>query len=210
MPLTKIQSLGITDGTIVNADINASAAIASTKLSGISSDYVKLLSTSLSGATSINVDGYFTSDYDRYVCFMSNVHYEGTNDGGLVNFRFRRSNADVTSSIYCSATVRAYNDSSTTGPYAWTNWNATSGYLSEGSSSLTYPGNIELRFHNPLETNASPTISSQISGWQGTGYIHGGAGTIVLRDSIGAISGFTIFGTANLTIKKLTLYGIKD
>jgi hypothetical protein len=33
MPLTKIQSLGITDGTIVNADINASAAIANTKLS---------------------------------------------------------------------------------------------------------------------------------------------------------------------------------
>ncbi|NDB60409.1 hypothetical protein EB001_18455 [bacterium] len=35
MPLTRIQSLGITDGTIVNADINASAAIASTKLSGV-------------------------------------------------------------------------------------------------------------------------------------------------------------------------------
>jgi len=35
MALTKIQSLGITDGTIVNADINASAAIASTKLSGV-------------------------------------------------------------------------------------------------------------------------------------------------------------------------------
>jgi len=33
MPLTKIQSLGITDGTIVNADINASAAIATSKLS---------------------------------------------------------------------------------------------------------------------------------------------------------------------------------
>jgi len=34
MALTRIQSLGITDGTIVNADINASAAIAGTKLSG--------------------------------------------------------------------------------------------------------------------------------------------------------------------------------
>jgi hypothetical protein len=34
MPLTRIQSLGITDGTIVNADINASAAIAASKLSG--------------------------------------------------------------------------------------------------------------------------------------------------------------------------------
>jgi len=35
MPLTRIQSLGITDGTIVNADINASAAIVVTKLSGV-------------------------------------------------------------------------------------------------------------------------------------------------------------------------------
>ena len=35
MSITRINSLGITDGTIVNADINASAAIASTKLSGV-------------------------------------------------------------------------------------------------------------------------------------------------------------------------------
>ena len=34
MPLTRIQSLGITDGTIVNADINASAGIVTSKLSG--------------------------------------------------------------------------------------------------------------------------------------------------------------------------------
>ena len=32
MPLTRIKSLGITDGTIVNADINASAGIVGTKL----------------------------------------------------------------------------------------------------------------------------------------------------------------------------------
>ena len=35
MSITRINSLGITDGTIVNDDINASAAIASTKLSGL-------------------------------------------------------------------------------------------------------------------------------------------------------------------------------
>ena len=34
MSIVRIKSLGITDGTIVNADINASAAIAGTKLSG--------------------------------------------------------------------------------------------------------------------------------------------------------------------------------
>ena len=35
MAITKINSLGITDGTIVNGDINASAAIDSTKLTGV-------------------------------------------------------------------------------------------------------------------------------------------------------------------------------
>ena len=35
MSITRINSLGITDGTIVNGDINASAAIASTKLTGV-------------------------------------------------------------------------------------------------------------------------------------------------------------------------------
>ena len=45
MPLTKIQSLGITDGTIVNADINASAAIAGTKISGSFGKVLQVLST---------------------------------------------------------------------------------------------------------------------------------------------------------------------
>ena len=50
MPLTKIQSLGITDGTIVNADINASAAIASSKLSGSLGKVLQVVSTSLASA----------------------------------------------------------------------------------------------------------------------------------------------------------------
>jgi hypothetical protein len=54
MPLTKIQSLGITDGTIVNADINASAAIAGTKLSGAGKvlQVVQTVKTSLFSSSS--------------------------------------------------------------------------------------------------------------------------------------------------------------
>jgi hypothetical protein len=51
MPLTKIQSLGITDGTIVNADINASAAIASTKLSGSFGKVLQVVQSIGTGAT---------------------------------------------------------------------------------------------------------------------------------------------------------------
>jgi len=62
MPLTKIQSLGITDGTIVNADINASAAIAGTKLTGVgkvlqvvtATDTTSRTSTSATLATNSN------------------------------------------------------------------------------------------------------------------------------------------------------------
>ena len=53
MPLTRIQSLGITDGTIVNADISSSAAIASTKLSGVA-NYVGAWVKFQGGGTTIN------------------------------------------------------------------------------------------------------------------------------------------------------------
>jgi len=67
MPLTKIQSLGITDGTIVNADINASAAIASTKLSGSFGKVLQVIQTvksdtfSTSSASLVDVTGLSVS-----------------------------------------------------------------------------------------------------------------------------------------------------
>ena len=71
MPLTKIQSLGITDGTIVNADINASAAIAASKLSGVGTYSVHAISrynyqTAVSASTATN---YVDISGGNYVSF---------------------------------------------------------------------------------------------------------------------------------------------
>jgi hypothetical protein len=60
MPLTKIQSLGITDGTIVNADINASAAIAGTKLTGVGK-VLQVVQGSLTSAFSTTSTSFVTS-----------------------------------------------------------------------------------------------------------------------------------------------------
>ena len=49
MALTQIKSSNITDGTIVNDDINASAAIASTKLSGVESGLTSIQVFTASG-----------------------------------------------------------------------------------------------------------------------------------------------------------------
>jgi hypothetical protein len=75
MPLTRIKSLGITDGTIVNADINASAAIASTKLSGLSSGLTKIVTTSISGSpTNLDFTNVFSSTYRNYFVIGSNIN----------------------------------------------------------------------------------------------------------------------------------------
>jgi len=67
MPLTRIKSLGITDGTIVNADINASAAIASSKLTGtgkvlqvVQGDYTGTVSTTSTTYVTTNLSASIT------------------------------------------------------------------------------------------------------------------------------------------------------
>ena len=98
MPLTRIKSLGITDGTIVNADINASAAIDASKLTGLSSDYVKLATSTISAnTTSVSFDGYFTSDYDTYIIYGNAVEQDADS---RLRIRLRKSNADVTAANY--------------------------------------------------------------------------------------------------------------
>ena len=81
MPLTKIQSLGITDGTIVNADINASAAIASTKLSGVAN--TPAFEARLSGNQTINNATvtkvqFATENFDTDSCYDSTTNYRFT------------------------------------------------------------------------------------------------------------------------------------
>ncbi len=61
MPLTRIQSLGITDGTIVNADINASAGLVLTKLAStgtLTVDNIRFPATAVASADANTLDDY--------------------------------------------------------------------------------------------------------------------------------------------------------
>jgi hypothetical protein len=82
MPLTKIQSLGITDGTIVNADINASAAITLAKLTGVN-DAKAWVNFNGTGTVAIrasfnvtSITDNATSDYTiNFTTAMSDANY---------------------------------------------------------------------------------------------------------------------------------------
>jgi len=81
MPLTKIQSLGITDGTIVNADINASAAITTSKLSGGTNTpaFYAYMSSNQNVANETDVKAQINTEvFDTNSCYDSTTNYRFT------------------------------------------------------------------------------------------------------------------------------------
>ena len=124
MPLTKIQSLGITDGTIVNADINASAAIASTKLSGSFGKVLQVVSTTKTDTFSLATGSNTFTDVTGlsatitpssasskiYISFLINV---SNSAGSILKAKILRNSTDIsigdTRSNRQRATVGNYN-----------------------------------------------------------------------------------------------------
>jgi len=209
MPLTKIQSLGITDGTIVNADINASAAIDSTKLSGLSSDFVLLASTDASSSASVSFDGYFTSTYKNYKVIVSSAINATNNQNFLM--RFRRSNADVTASNYNYAGAGYYINSSGEGAASLSGYNATSFGIAVTASNASGQ-NIcnDITIFDPLGTNNHKHFAStSFSIYNSTTY-YGVNISGSLTNALTALSGVTFFfSSGNITSGNFKLYGIK-
>ena len=104
MPLTKIQSLGITDGTIVNADINARAAIAGTKLSGagkvlqvVNATTSTEVSTSSSSFTDtgLNVSITPTSASNKILVLVNQTGLRKSNAGTFLRLKLQRVTTDI-------------------------------------------------------------------------------------------------------------------
>jgi hypothetical protein len=204
-----ITSAKIVDGTIVNADINASAAIASTKLSGISSDFVKLGSTTPSDANTISIDGYFTSDYDIYKIYML-----GLSGTSMSNTRFSyRVNVSGT-----AQTGSNYYWSTFAGPMGtWTAYfNSTAGsYVDLGyvhnSNLSTAHSNLEMTIYRPLDTDKTTIMTDMLAWDNGVEFARFFGGSAY--NSATAISGVTFgvgnFGTGNIQVSRAIVYGLK-
>jgi hypothetical protein len=228
-----ITSAKIVDGTIVNADINASSAIALSKLSttgtadattflrgdgaytAVSSDYVLLATTTASSSSSVSFDGYFSSTYDNYEIYLYDVYHSTS---ATLNARFRKSNADITTSNYKSASYKMYSDNTPTNAITAQrlSWNDSTAIITHGDTPSTLATSSRLqgfiKIFNPLSSSTYKVIQSYLS-WVGGSDLntfHFGGTYSRLEDNTNALSGITLYpASGNFVAGKFKLYGIK-
>jgi hypothetical protein len=170
MPLTKIQSLGITDGTIVNADINASAAIDGTKLTGVGKVLQVVTATdssSLSSSSASYVDTGLTasitpSSASNKILVLVSMGTLGSDSDN---------NAGATIGLIRGATELAY----------------SAGLGAHPTITFIYTAGVSFAYLDSPSTTSSTTYKTQFKTSSGTGFVidSGSIASIVLLEIAG-------------------------
>jgi hypothetical protein len=176
-----------------------------------SSDYVLLASTDITSSTaSVSFDGYFSSTYKNYIAYYTNV--VPVTDRQTLSIRFRRSNADVTTSNYKQGGYTFNSESAgSIGAFSTT----TSTYifaLQDMASNGNNAGSGTIILNDPLSTNTKHSFFlNQIDSWDNTN-LHFRLQTLsgFLTDNNNALSGLSFyFASGNIARGNFKLYGIK-
>jgi len=169
---------------------------------------VKLFSSTPTNVSTIDINGYFTSDYDAYIIYAQN--YYGVSTGGYLRIRGMVSGSAVTSSDYYTSAKGKYSQSGSSGDIDEAGWNADNMRL-EGNKggSYTYSGSSTITIYNPLSTSMAKIITQFSSGFRNTTQYESviGGGTL---NTTSALSGVQLaWNSGNVTMSKLAMYGVK-
>ena len=188
--------------------------------SSVSSDFVRLATTTLTSATSaVSFDGYFTSNYDTYKLYVNGGE---TTADCAVRVRIRISNADKTDSTYYWGANRYATSSIGSASEGIGSDGAISTYISLSSndsatsqeSDANKLFNYEITIFNPLKTGHKSIY------FTGTGcdtlgnnnydFRHWDSGGGTYEGETTAWSGITIYpSTGNFDSGTYVLYGLK-
>ena len=180
--------------------------------------WVKLLDTSYtSDVASISIDGFFSSDYDRYVMYF----YGFTSGGTDLHLRFNSNGIANTSSKYLSSATRLQLSPTAGAQNVSTRNDYYVDYIYMGTAPqiIDYENtgvNGEITFIDPnANISSEPKVityktndgsSQHINYYNGTGTFFNDG-----QSNITKISGVTFFPIqGNIQMKKVILYGIKS
>ena len=181
----------------------------------VTSDFVKLGEVNASSSASLAVDGYFTSDYQRYEIHADNVIGSASKD---YYFRVYRGGSEVTGNEYISTSNYWYTDTTPSVQDGGHNsgsqdTDSPSNYFQLGGDDhlANMPSWFRVIIHDPLNTTHYKQLefTTSLSG-STSGYVlmrQHGVGTI---RNTAALSGFAFYPTAGtITSGTFKIYGIK-
>ena len=181
----------------------------------VTSDFVKLGEVNASSSASLAVDGYFTSDYQRYEIHADNVIGSASKD---YYFRVYRGGAEVSGNEYISTSNYWYTDTTPSVQDGGHNsgsqdTDSLSNYFKFGGDDhkANMPSWFRVIIHDPLNTTHYKQLefTTSLSG-STSGYVlmrQHGVGTI---RNTAALSGFAFYPTAGtITSGTFKIYGIK-
>jgi hypothetical protein len=166
--------------------------------------------TTASNVATVDLNGYFTSDYDIYKIFIDGL-YGSVNDK-RVHMQFSTGSYTVQTSNYYSVNVAGYQNNGSEGSYGEGVFNGSYAIICEYiSSTSTQQSNIELTLYNPLTTSY---VKSYTNAFKGTiGNITGtrsGAGGGSWDDTTSATGVRFLMESGNIYARKIKIYGVKN
>ena len=177
------------------------------------SNLVKLAEVIADDDGTVSFDGFFSSTYDNYIIYASEV--TAITSGQFLYTRFRRSNADITTSNYVhviDGASRNISNTTTTG----NDYNAGQGAFGRiagsqsSSDTAASSGAWRIEIPRPLNTTGHKRIHMQSSAIADGEVIYGSYfGSVWLKDAVTALSGITFyFSSGNVKTGIFQLYGV--
>ena len=175
----------------------------------VSSDFVKLHSTSGSNVSSIDINGYFSSTYDRYVVYLEGLY--SANNSIDVYLKFNTGSYSTEGGGYHTILDGAQiNSSNSSSNQQIGDWNGGKIIVGRTTSDSSYRSNSIVTILNPLQTSYYHSAIATCQGWNATTAFWG-FNTAGVWTSTTAVTGLNFSSqSGNIYANNITLYGLKD
>jgi len=166
--------------------------------------------TSASNVASVNLNGYFTSDYDVYKIFMDGLYQPTYSAGDVVRMRVATTGSytvDTGNNYYFASytwTSSASNDNEDENGVYYTRISGSNGNTS------TSAGSLELTVFDPMGSNYKTFTSLSVTNVGDVTTSRITMSSVTWKNTT-AITGLNFyFGSANIYARKIRIYGVKN
>ena len=176
----------------------------------VSSDWVRLGTSTASDVASLSFDNLFTSDYDIYKIFFHDVYAQTTNIDMYI--KYIESNSAVSTGYSYHINQEGYNDGGINSAGYTGSWpTGSASYIRMNGDGLSTTANYHLTGHveifNPLGTSAWKAIKGYSTFFVSSKCLH--CNFFGRRQSTNALTGIMFGATSNFN-GKFHLYGMKN